>query len=199
MTEFKPWYVLNVDISNAIRPDFDFGKLLEQKKLQGTAPGYMWEYHQDNINQLYSSEWLDYMNSINLPVNNTLIFWRKPNYQHPTMHIDSPHKKTGKLGLSLNWCIGPDTGEMIWYEIPDKPGRFTQTETGSLNHDWPVEDGVEITRRCIGSTPTIVRIDLPHNVIMKDCPRLLISCRIKNFQPTTWEESVNQLQYLIIE
>jgi hypothetical protein len=198
MEQLKPWYVLDIDISNAIRDDFDFDKLLADTQATNPSPVHMWSYLLDNVGQLYSQDWLDYMKNIGLPVLGTLIFWRQADYQHPTMHIDSPHKTGGKLGLSINWCVGPDSAEMVWYETPSTPGNFGETNVGSLYQEWPIENGIEITRCCIGPTPTVVRIDIPHNVIMNNQPRLSISCRI-DFRTDTWEQAVEFVKPFIVE
>ena len=196
--QVKPWRVLDIDVSDAIRSDFNFDQLLADTQLKNPSPVHMWSYLLDNVGQLYSQDWLDYMKNIGLPVLGTLIFWRQANYQHPTIHIDNPDKTGGKLGLSINWCIGPDSAEMVWYETPSYSGNFGKTNTGSLYQDWPTEDGVEIARRCIGPTPTLVRVDIPHNVIMNNQPRLLISCRI-NFRTDTWGQAVEFVKPFIIE
>jgi hypothetical protein len=196
MTKLKPWYTLDINVQNAVRADFDLKKFLEQKSK--TARYNIWWFGEDTLTDFYSTEWLEYMQSLDLPVVATLVFWREANYQHSEIHIDAPHRPGTDSGLSLNWCIGPDTSAMSWYKTPDIPGTKSLTQVGSNYYYWPADIGEEIDRHIIGSVPTLVRVDIPHNVIMGPEPRLCVSCRI-NFKIKNWEQAVAKMEKFIKE
>lgn len=189
----RPWYCLNINVSNAVKLDFD--KLIKDLK---NKPYHIWQYHTAELDQLYSVDWLSYMESIGMPVQGTLVFYRAKGYQHPTIHTDMPHGKSGKLGLAVNWCIGLDDADMVWYETPVTPVDISVTETGAKYYSWPANSAPEIDRRCIGATPTIVRVDIPHNVDMKTHSRLVISARI-NVKTENWSDVVKKVKHLIVE
>jgi len=80
----RPWQVLDIDISNAIRSDFNFDNLLGQSDFANN-PGAMWNFTDDKLDELFNLQWLNYINSMGFKIRNTLLFYRKANYMH---HID---------------------------------------------------------------------------------------------------------------
>jgi hypothetical protein len=73
----KPWHVLNLDISNAVREDFDFQNLYRKSEYNGKSAG-VWNYMNHNVDQLLSQKWIDSMHSIGLPVKSAMVFFREP-------------------------------------------------------------------------------------------------------------------------
>lgn len=196
MSNLKAWYTLDIDVKNAVRADFDFKKLLEQKS--ETAGYNIWFFDRNTLTDFYSIEWVEYMQSLDLSVAGTLIFWRQANFQHPEIHVDTPYRSENKLNMSINWCLGPDTSHMVWYKTPEISGTLSQTQTDNKYYCWPVEIGEEIDRHTIGLVPTLVRVDIPHNIIMGPESRLCVSCRLK-FKPDTWEQTVAKVKKFIKE
>jgi hypothetical protein len=106
-----------------------------------------------------------------------------------------------QLGAALNWCLEPDDAEMIWYELPDKTvndHETRRTEANTKFYDWDIRGLTELTRRVIGPRCTVVRVDIPHNVIMYEYPRWSISARTKQ-RFATWTDVVDKVQSIIIE
>ena len=65
----KNWHVLNIDVSSAIRSEFDFNYLFE--KTEGATSlkehGWcQWYFGEEKLSELLKQEWLDYMKSIDL-------------------------------------------------------------------------------------------------------------------------------------
>lgn len=188
----KNWCALKIDVNNAIRKDFDINQLL----VNNTHPTGLWNYIGEDKTKLFTTEWLDYMNSIGVPIAGALIFWRDSNYQHPTAHIDVAPNECSGLSAAINWCIGEDKGQMVWYELPNTTGYSDQTPVDSNYQEWEITSLIESERKVIGNTPTLVRVDVPHNVIMGDSPRLLITARtMEVFQ--NWDEVKTYFRTLI--
>ena len=172
----KPWCGVNIDVTNAIRKDFDFSQIL-------TPSPKIFSYFGESREELFSAEWLNYMDSIGVGIAGALVFWRPSNYQHPTAHVDSPSEGSNELSAALNWCIGQDSGQMVWYNLPETEGKIDQTMVKSNYREWDPETLVEVDRRVIGNNCTLVRVDIPHNIIMSDSPRLLVTARtLETFQ-----------------
>jgi hypothetical protein len=202
MEQLKPWYVLDIDISNAIRDDFNFDKLLENLEYFNSDVG-MFVIPKENINTIFTDAWLDYMKQQQLNVGRCLIFYRKPFYTHPDAHIDG--LKDSPAGVyALNWIIDPeDDSEMIWYDFPTSPGVAADTPADTPYVSWPTgafADQTPITRR-IKNQLTLVRVGIPHNVIMGEKTRWCISVRFPMYSNdiTNWEDAVNFFKPWIIE
>lgn len=198
MDNLKNWYALDVDISNAINPAFNFENFLTQAQAQDSQPAYVWRFPEEKLTELFSLNWLEYMKSIDLEILSTLFFYRSPYYQHPTSHIDVPYTSTGQLSLALNWIVGPDNSHMVWHKLPNAKGDNLYTTADTRYEEWPMEDLEEIERYTIGNRCTLVRVDIPHNIIMSSLPRWSISARTK-YRPGNWENSVARVKHLIVE
>jgi hypothetical protein len=186
------YYELNVDVTNAIRKDFDLNELLVGNVQQIR----LWDYIGDKKTELFTDAWLGYMDSIGVPIAGALIFWRQANYQHPTAHIDVAPNNYSGLSAAINWCVGEDKGQMVWYEIPEKTGNTNQTPVDSNYQEWQTSQLVELQRKVIGNKPSLVRVDLPHNIIMGDVPRFLITARtMEVFQ--SWDDVKTYFRTLI--
>jgi hypothetical protein len=192
MISATPWHTLNIDVTDALNENFNVNSLLAGN----TSPARIWDYIGDKKYELFNDSWLKYMESIGVPIAGALIFWRDSNYQHPTAHIDvAPNECTG-LSAAINWCISEDKAEMVWYELPKNIGDDNQTSVDSNYMEWNTTELVEVNRRIIGNKPTLVRVDIPHNVIMNDVPRVLITARtMEVFQD--WEDVKTYFKTLI--
>lgn len=188
MIKNKPWHVLNIDISNSINKNFNFDQLL----VDNTMPIRMWRFGGEQKYDFFDKDWLEYMKSIDVEISSALLFYREPNYQHPTAHVDLPQAHETELSPALNWCIGPDLGEMVWYELPaTQIKEVLLTETSARYADYPIENLTEISRRVIGNQCTLVQVDIPHTVFMDNIPRWLVSARtIKS--TADWDATVNR-------
>jgi hypothetical protein len=187
-----PWYELNIDVTDAVRKDFDINELL----IGNTEPIRLWDFIGEKKTELFTSEWLHYMDSIGVPIAGALIFWRQANYQHPTAHIDVAPNNYSGLSAAINWCVGEDKAQMVWYELPDVIGDSNQTPVESNYQEWNISELVELERKIIGNVPKLVRVDVPHNVVMGDVPRFLITARtMEVFQD--WDGVKNHFRTLI--
>lgn len=199
----KNWYRLNIDVSNALKKDFNFDNL---KKKHESNPVSLFFF--PTSDELFNQEWLEYMKSIDLEVYTTLIFYRVSNYKHDQAHIDideidNPERPYCIYGI--NWVLDPDDdSEMIWYDPINTPAAVDRMPQFSNlpNYHWPLEDveAGENTRLTIGRQPTLVNIGVPHNVETFEKERWSISVRIKEKnQIKSWNDAVEYFQSFIKE
>lgn len=185
----KCWHTLNLDISNAIKPDFNFGKFLTTGENKG-VPGDLWYLNQERLTTMFTEEWLQYMESHNAKIWGAMIFYRSPFYVHPEVHIDQVSNKNSTPSAALNWVIADnDDSDMVWYEFPASNGKRLSTTASTPYVTWPGKDveHLEISRHCIGNKLTLVRTDIPHNIIVREIPRWSISVRTEQ-RYSTWDQ-----------
>jgi hypothetical protein len=194
-----PWHMVNIDVSNAIRKDFDLDNILVKAREEVDRPGYLWKYSNNTIGDLFNVVWLDYMKGIGLEIQYGSIFYRDPHYIHPTAHTDLADGASGNLGVSFNWCLRPSDADMTWYKIPPGGGEVYITPANTPALDWPLDQVEEIARKQINNECTLVRIDIPHNVIMRSLPRWCVTARTKQkFAPGDWAGVLNFARPFII-
>ncbi len=197
----KNWYVLDIDILNAINKNFNFE---EPKYITKTKHG-VWGFDGDNLTELFDKEWLDYMKSIELEVLAVLIFYRLPHANTNEAHIDLVYGKENFPSIAINWTINDnDDSSMIWYKKPDNtvdaPIKVILPEPGHKYSSWEISELTEIDRHTIGNRPTVVRIDIPHTVEMKNNPRWAISIRCKTKSNISdWDDIVDYISPYIVD
>jgi len=183
----RPWHMVDIDVGNAVRKDFDLDAKLASSQKHAKESAYLWKYSNNTIGDLFNTEWLDYMKDIGLEIQYGSIFYRDPYYVHPTAHIDLADGASGNLGASFNWCLRPSDADMTWYKIPPAGGEVYITAAGTPALDWPLDQVEEISRKQINEECTLVRIDIPHNVIVRSLPRWCVTARTKQkFAPGDW-------------
>jgi len=197
----KPWHVLDIDISNAVRKDFDFNKLKDE-----TTVWDLWPYNRNTINQLFTPEWLTYMNDIGLPPDSATIFYRSPFFVEPMAHVDLFQNPIRPAVFALNWVVGDsDDSEMIWFDTPETPGEYIlydENEVGTRTMAWPMSffDEDKMTRRTLGNQLTLVATGRPHNILVNKNPRWCISVRFstRTFNIQSWDEATAFFSKFII-
>lgn len=149
-----------------------------------------------NIRDIVDAEWLKYIEKLNIPiVNHAMLFYRPSNFNTNFAHIDI---KVGSVDCDisgLNFVVGGEDSDMIWYELPKKEKKilYTVAETPYIN--WPIDELKEIDKTRIQSNLTLVRVDVPHAIIMGEKPRWAISIRLKG-NIKTWDKMVEMFQTL---
>jgi len=187
------WYNLNIDISNALRKDWQFPKL--DSNWTGLS----------KFSEIFDLEWLAYMESAGLYVGNTHpIFFKQKNIKETKAHIDlRPDNSIATFGL--NWVIGGKDSKMCWYkEKTPNSGIRVKNSIGTEEHkslsimQWDIKDLIEIDSCAITSSMVLVRVDIPHAVFVEDQDRWAISVRLatareKNLGLKSWEEIIDYL------
>ena len=196
----QPWQTLNIDVSNAVRNDFDFDKLFNESEFKNGQAG-IWRFERKHFTKLLSQEWIDQMHALGLMVQAALVFYRKPYYFHHEAHVDVSW--TGDLCSSaINWTMDPlDDSEMIWYDVSIDTAKTEITQANTKYFYWPnseVEGKIFASKR-IGVTPTLVNVSVAHNIIVRERPRWAISVRLGQSEPKTWKEAVDFFRPFIVE
>jgi hypothetical protein len=110
-------YKTNINIDNAFKPDWVLPGA-------GNVNG-VWTF---NAQQIFQSEWLDYMKNIGYPVEFVHVFYRPAGFQHASAHVDITDKQVEVA--ALNWIIGGRDSVMKWYRGDQKDYELRYTENG---------------------------------------------------------------------
>ena len=195
----RPWHVLDIDISNAVRTDLDFDQLLEKSGAVDKSI-FLWNFTDESLTELFDPQWLVYIKSLGFEIRNTLLFYRAPDYIHPLAHIDYVGTANPVPAVyALNFVIDTeDDSSMVWFRHNKKSGMMKTDADFSnpQNHYefWPMDQlvGCEIDRRCIGRQLTLISTGTAHNIIMGKKPRWAVSIRlVRNNQINNWADAVN--------
>jgi hypothetical protein len=184
----KRYYKLNIDVSTALKVDWQ----RHCKVNNLNSDSIMWNHRLDLI---LNRSWINYMNSIELPVSGCLIFY-KHNCILPYAHIDIFSENPLKIcSFGINWCIGGSKSEMVWYK-PDESVSFEvkKTPANTPHVSCSTSRLVEIDRCHIGNFPVVVNTDIFHNVETYDEPRWGFSLRINNLLEKPWNEVIHILK-----
>jgi hypothetical protein len=186
-------YKLNLDISTALKKDFSLQVLIDEIE-NSDRPGHIWRF---DAQDFFDPDWHQTMYNLGMNFGSSLVFYRKAHYIHPTAHIDLSWSDKKPTVSAINWCVGKDDGDMIWYNEKSPAAETEQdqllTPADTLYVERELAQLDEIDRYQIGSTPTLVRTDVFHNVEVRAHPRLCISARCRTIpvlDELTWENTV---------
>ena len=176
------WYELDIDMSNALKQGYTL------PAVNGKSVG-MWWFRKDDI---FNPSWLSYMSDKGIDIKGSLLFWRPARLNNTTAHIDIDGSDNDRVVIfALNWIIGGKGSEMAWYHTPPGPTFVEYTKAGTAFSSWLISDLVERDRHCIQERVTMVRVDVPHAIFVKEEPRWCISLRTNHPGRLTWEDRVN--------
>ena len=143
--------------------------------------------------ELYTDEYLDYLErELDIWISHVQVFHKWGTENPRELHTDSSDWGSQ---AAINYVVGPDTGTMRWYD----PEHCTATGEHATTPD---DRSVEYTTtrepthvlEHIGSTPTLVRTDVPHTVTTHQ-ERVCVSWRLLN--RSTWQSHVDLLAPLL--
>lgn len=202
MNKLKPWYTLDIDVSKAINPEFNKTEWLAQSEFANSPIG-IWHIPQSDLLKIFTQEWLRYMKELNLDPGSCLMFYREPNYLHPSVHIDMHGASGTPMIYALNWVIGDDDSEMVWYNLPEDLGSDMITPANTPYISWPADKFSKelCVKRKIGNQLTLVNVSKPHNVIVGNNPRWVMSIRFPFIKENikSWESAVEYFKPFIKE
>jgi hypothetical protein len=184
----KNYYRLNLPFDNPLKPGFTF------PSIENIKPP--WQTFIIPSASSLSKELYNWFKLIKSVPNQPHLFYGFPNEQC-LIHMDGiAHPETA----AINWVYSLDNSksEMIWYDALEE-GNIEVIEKTSREHIyWNKSQVKEIERYSIRS-PTLVRTDIPHNVINNsDTPRWCVSIRFRPLK--SWDSIVEMLQdYIILE
>ena len=196
----KNYHPLTIGVDSAIRSDFVVNDLLVIAPYVAQKHNGVWSYDQHELTTVFTQDWLDYMQSINLNIVATLLFYREAYFVYPEPHIDFLYGAKQHSTVAINWVLGKDDSEMVWYDTPaDANKRARELLLSEYTHEyisWPVTELTEVERHCIGNVPTIVRTDVPHNIIVNANPRWAINLRCK-IPTNSWADTIEYMKEYI--
>jgi hypothetical protein len=194
----QPWQVLDVDVSNALNPNFNAEQFRAQSD-QANCPFAQWYFRDNDMLEFLNKDWLEYVNRLGIPVSSFMMLYRDPYYVHPGAHVDLFWSTHQPSIYSINWVISPDDDSfMTWYDVPFDTGTFIHSDTDIKYQSWPLEDvdDKEFARYTIGNKLTLLSTALPHNIIVNKQPRWVISLRFPSSHYVTnnitdWQSAVD--------
>ena len=193
-TDNNCWYHLTIDTSNAFKSDWEF-------TCGNNNPNKV-DFKIIDATSVFTSEWLEYMKSINFPVDFVSLFYKPSLYPYSyKAHVDL-RDDHAPMSYALNWVIGGEDSEMIWYNLPDKDSLPDNEslihhipETGAPAKKYKTDTLTEIDRCKIKYNITLVRVDVPHSISSSLQSRKCISARDgSNYK--SWHEVVEHLHSL---
>jgi hypothetical protein len=190
----RPWHRLTISNKNAIREDVDIGKTL----FTDSPRSEIYKIKKDELEKIFNKSWLDYLNSLGLEIDCVLVFKRVYPSPSEEVHVDIGSDSVFTC-YALNWIIGNDSSDMVWYDPNDFINYTKKDLAVSGAYLSGTKNGLkEIGRRCIGEHFTMVRVDAPHNVDIQ-ANRLSISLRMASkVEITSWESAVDYFKEYII-
>jgi hypothetical protein len=185
------WYALNIDITNAINPSW------VKPPTPNGGPNGIWS---PPIADIINPAWVKVMHDKGIPIDtHCMLFYRSPWFNTQWAHIDIDGKnKIDPASVGFNIVIDGEDSDMLWYEKPSTSGVAQKTMASTPYSAWEMKSLKEIDRACITSKLTVVRVDMPHGIIMKDRPRWCISLRLIEtactWDPYSWDSATNYLR-----
>ncbi len=183
INEQRCWYELNIDTSGAIVPGWT----------PPTGSGDQPKIWYGDAGEVVSDKWIDYLGTLGLCPKSAMVFYRPALCSNDVAHIDTMNRFPDRsVTASINWVIDGAGSSMRWYQTPEGDAGIRWTPAGTPYRAWPVTSLNEIDAREIGSIPTLVRVDIPHAIMVGNRPRWCISIRFKdNF--ASWCDAVATL------
>lgn len=186
------WYELNIDVTDCFKDDYEFPT--------PRGPSEIWHVQAGDI---FKIQWLKHVNSLGLPIDSALIFYRSPYFSAKEAHIDI--RRTDPLVLSnfgINWCRGGKDSQMSWYDMPENDNTpLFYTPANTAYKIWERSQLNFIESKSIGERATLVRTGIPHSIEMGSEPRWSISARVDIYDECDWDTMVDLMrkQDLLIE
>ena len=172
------WYELDIDTSTAFKQGYTLPAVNGKDVSVLQVP----------TDDIFDPTWIGHLSAGGIDITDALLFWRPSWFTNEHAHIDGVVNQSAVTGL--NWVIGGKDSEMSWYHIPPGPTFVEYTKAGTAFSSWLISDLVERDRRRIQERMTLVRVDVPHAIFVKEEPRWCISLRT-NHPGLTWEDRVS--------
>ena len=173
------WHRLSLDVDLALKPQFQtWAESAPSTELNfGTIDWFPPE-------EVFDTEWLKNLDQQwDIRFYRVLLFVRE-NDSDPGCHVDH-----GQYSSAINWCLGPDLREMLWYSV--NPGQPRQQPW------WRFDQVTAIDRCAVGNGAVLVRTDQPHSISPGTDRRVCVSARLDPPR-ISWADTVTKFQDLIL-
>jgi len=194
MQNNRSWYRLNLDIFAALDKKV-YSEIV--KSTFTNTPTKKEELVNKKISwRNFDKTFLCHLHSIGMMPENLFIFYKQPstdNSPHVDMYEDGTDRK---CVYAINQLITDDQSYMRWF-------RNTKEDDLGIVHNqfgryqiFNENELIEIDRCRIGSIPTLVRTDIPHNITMGNVTRICLSLRLRD-EIKNWDDAVKFFQPFI--
>jgi len=184
------WYNLNIDVTGAIRTDIGLDVTDDSWHIKSY----------DKPNEIFNSGWIEYFRNLGFTISHTMVFRKPKNHKCHFAHIDGyliERDDTSFLSTrtnAINWVIGSDDGDMVWYQTPREKNEVLYTAANTPYLSWPVNQLTEIDRcRQSQYTPTLLRVNVPHNIEINGNARISVSVRTITIS-NNWSKAVELMR-----
>jgi hypothetical protein len=174
------WYELDVPCKNMLHPNWKF------PDVEGKEFG-VWDYKARDI---FNPEWLLDLFNRGITIAEALVFYRAANHNTDNAHLDIHRKHPVRISTyGLNMIIGGQDAHMTWYHTPKINYKPTPGGAGTVYYNWPINTLTEIDRHILKEDRiTMVRVGIPHTIIMGNEARWCISARADNTENLYWKQ-----------
>jgi hypothetical protein len=181
------WYEINIDISNALDPNFKWPTPVKNPDRE------CWGYTPSSI---LTKEWIEYTNSLGLECGFVQLFWKRSNLVQDSAHLDVYDGDESKAWpFALNWTVrGGEGSIMLWYHLPENNFSVKYSSANTPYADWKLSELTECDRHNVGKKLTLVRTGIPHDVNTGTQERWCISARLKNASNISWDQIVSNFR-----
>ena len=139
---------------------------------------------------MFRPEWITDMHRMGIYVAESLVFYRAPGFNTGNAHIDIHQNHPRQIStFGLNFVLKGAGSEMTWFDTPTTKPQ--PSGGGKITYlSWPESELKELDRGHLDEQMSLVRIGVPHNVIMKDEERWCISVRSGTTERMYWKDIV---------
>jgi len=189
----KCWYRLKINTKNFLRDDWLWPNNAKEFKIG----------QEGHPEILLRDDALQFLESLDLKVNDIMLFSRPPHFRDLSAHIDIKGNGTKvfkningefTVKFALNFVRGGKGSKMCWYDNPPGLTNIFYTPAGTPYVSRLIENLTLIDECEIDSTLTLTRVDQMHSVVVADETRLSISLRTSNDVINTWDDAVNYMR-----
>lgn len=180
MTIEKCWYELDISCKDALNPNWKFPDVTEKEF-------GVWTF---SARDIFHPLWLLNLYNRGIVIADALVFYRAANHNTDNAHLDIHKKHPVKISTyALNMIVGGTDAHMTWYRTPKINYKPTPGDAGTVYYNWPIDRLTEIDRHILKEDKiTMVRVGIPHTVIMGNEPRWCISARADNTDNLMWRQ-----------
>lgn len=180
MTIEKCWYELDIPSKDALHPSWKFPDVTDKES-------GVWNV---KAREIFNPLWLLDLFNKGITIAEALVFYRAPNHNTGNAHLDIHRNHPVRISTyALNLIVGGQDAHMTWYHTPKINYKPNPGDAGTVYYNWPISSLVEIDRHILDENKvTMVRVGIPHTIIMGDQARWCISARADNTDNLRWKE-----------
>lgn len=147
-----------------------------------------------NPRKILTDEWLHAQSKLGLDITSAIVFYKPANWRMDVAHVDVVKQDpNGAVVCAINWIIGGDGSNMIWYDKKnDARGDAVDDDMHLIPRAvYDVKNLIELHRADVGNGKlTLVRTNIPHTIECGPTPRWCISMRAPYGRFKSWDKAL---------